>query len=58
MTLQIIYEQYAGFRRLLGERFVVNGNQLKAFCRFVGQDMNIVDVSPERSIVFSPAEAR
>ena len=31
MNLQGLCEQYAAFRQALGERFEVNGRQLKAF---------------------------
>ena len=33
MKLQTICERYAAFRKTLGERFEVNGRQLKAFCQ-------------------------
>jgi hypothetical protein len=47
MNLQKICEQYAAFRKTLGERFEVNKSQLKAFCRAMGQNLDIEDVSPE-----------
>jgi integrase/recombinase XerD len=47
MNLQKICEQYAAFRKTLGERFEVNESQLKAFGRAMGQNLNIEDVSPE-----------
>jgi hypothetical protein len=56
MTIQRICKQYAAFRRALGERFNVNGSQLNAFCRAIGQDIDIKNVSPERRTLFSLAE--
>jgi integrase/recombinase XerD len=52
MKLQSICEQYAAFRKALGERFEVNGRQLKAFCRAIGQDIDITNVSSERVNTF------
>ena len=52
MNLQSICEQYAAFRKTLGERFEVNGRQLKAFCRAMGQNLDLADVSPEKVNAF------
>ena len=52
MNLQMICQQYVAFRKALGDRFVVNGNQLKAFCRAMGADIDIADVSPEKVMSF------
>jgi integrase/recombinase XerD len=52
MKLQSICKQYAGFRRALGERFEVNGRHLKAFCRAMGQNIDIKNVSPEKVNAF------
>lgn len=52
MSLQSIIEQYATFRKTLGERFGVNGRLLKAFCRAMGQDTDGADVSPEKVNAF------
>ncbi len=52
MTLRIIVEQYATFRKTLGERFQVNGQVLKAFCRAMGEGAILADVSSERMSVF------
>jgi len=49
MKLQSICERYAAFRKTLGERFEVNGRQLKAFCRAMGAESRIVRMAPERS---------
>ena len=48
MNLQHVVEEYAAFRRTLGERFGVNGKVLKAFCRAVGEDAALQDVAPGR----------
>ena len=40
------------FPKNLGERFEVNGRQLKAFCRFMGPDTAIADVSSDKVNVF------
>jgi integrase/recombinase XerD len=45
-------EQYGAFRRTLGEKFEVNGRQLKAFCRFTGPGTTIADVSSDKVNVF------
>jgi integrase/recombinase XerD len=52
MNLQMICQQYVTFRKALGDRFVVNGNQLKAFCRAVGPETDLADVSSERVTAF------
>jgi integrase/recombinase XerD len=48
MNLQHVVEEYATFRRTLGERFGVNGKVLKAFCRAMGEDAALQDVAPGR----------
>jgi integrase/recombinase XerD len=52
MNLQMICQQYAGFRKKLGERFSVNGRILKAFCRAMGPDIDVADVAPEKANSF------
>jgi len=52
MKLRTICERYAAFRKTLGERFEVNGRQLKAFCRAMGPNICIADVSPEKVNTF------
>jgi site-specific recombinase XerD len=52
VILANICEQYAAFRKTLGELFEVNGRQLKAFCRFMGPDVTIADVSSDKVNVF------
>lgn len=52
MTLANACEQYGAFRKTLGERFETNGRQLRAFCRFMGPDTTITDVSSDKVNVF------
>ena len=52
MILANACEQYGAFRRTLGERFETNGRQLKAFCRLMGPDIPIADVSPDKVNLF------
>jgi site-specific recombinase XerD len=52
MTLQHAVEQYASFRKTLGERFNVSGRVLKAFCRAIKEDTTIQDVTPEQVSAF------
>jgi hypothetical protein len=48
MTLQHVVEEYATFRKTLGERLRVNGQVLKAFCKAMGHGTALADVAPER----------
>jgi integrase/recombinase XerD len=48
MNLEHVVEEYATFRRTLGEKFGVNGKVLTAFCRAMGDDTALRDVAPER----------
>jgi|SRR2546429_169396 len=52
MNLQAICEQYAAFRKTLGELFETNGRQLKAFCRAMGPNIDIAEVSSEKVNTF------
>jgi integrase/recombinase XerD len=52
VILQIIVDQYASFRKTLGERFRTNGQVLAAFCRAMGQDARLADVSSDKVSVF------
>lgn len=52
MKLQAICERYAAFRKTLGERFETNGRQLKAFCRTMGPNLDVAEVSPEKVNTF------
>jgi site-specific recombinase XerD len=52
VTLRSTVEQYSDFRKTLGERFKVNAQILNAFCRAIGGDAVLTDVSPEKVSVF------
>ena len=52
MNLQAICERYAAFRKTVGERFETNGRQLKAFCRAMGPNIDIAEVSSEKVNTF------
>jgi integrase/recombinase XerD len=52
VTLANACGQYGAFRKALGERFETNGRQLRAFCRFMGPDSTIADVSSDKVNVF------
>ena len=52
MNLRAICEKYSAFRKTLGERFETNGRQLKAFCRAMGPNIDIAEVSPEKMNTF------
>lgn len=48
MKLDLVGQQYAAFRKSLGERFITNGRYVKAFCRAMGSDADIAEVSSEK----------
>jgi integrase/recombinase XerD len=48
MTLRQVIEEYATFRKTLGEKFRVNGQVLKAFSKAMGHGIALADVAPER----------
>ena len=52
MKLDLVCQQYAAFRKALGERFAVNGRYVKAFCRVMGSDIDISEVSPDKVNAF------
>jgi integrase/recombinase XerD len=52
MKLQTLCEQYAAFRRTLGEAFEVNGRYVKAFSRAMGPGIDIADVSHKKVNAF------
>jgi len=52
MKLNLVCQQYAAFRKALGERFVTNGRYVKAFCQAMGSDTDIAAVSPEKVNAF------
>jgi integrase/recombinase XerD len=52
MKLSLVCQQYAAFRKTLGERFVTNGRYVKAFCQAMGSDIDIAEVLPEKVNIF------
>jgi integrase/recombinase XerD len=52
VTLASACEQYGAFRKTLGERFETNARQLRAFCRFMGPNTTLADVSAGKVNVF------
>lgn len=52
MTLHDHIEQYVGFRRALGERFLTNERVLRAFARALGPRTDLDEVDPDRVRTF------
>lgn len=52
MKLNLVCQQYAAFRKALGERFAVNGRYVRAFCRVMGSDIDIAEVAPDKVNAF------
>jgi site-specific recombinase XerD len=52
MNLELVFQQYAAFRKTLGERFATNAHTLKAFCRAMGPEIEIAEVSPKKVSAF------
>jgi len=48
MRLHSAVTQYVTYRRTLGEKFISNGNILKAFARSVGQDKNLWNIQEDQ----------
>ena len=46
MNMKKAIDDYISFRKSLGERGTTNGKILRAFCRAIGEDMSLADVSP------------
>lgn len=47
MKLKPLILNYIAYRKSLGEKFRTNGDYLKAFCRSLGNDIDIKDISTE-----------
>lgn len=45
MTISYLIEQYVGYRRSLGEKFKTNASVLRHFCRYVGGDTEIQNLT-------------
>jgi integrase/recombinase XerD len=52
MNLQLLIEQYIGYRRSLGEQQRSNGSHLRQFGRVIGADVDIADVRPDQVNAF------
>jgi integrase len=52
VKLKEIIDKYIAYRKSMGEKFYTNGLYLNAFCRFMGSDFAIADVSADRVIAF------
>src|ERR1044072_2162617 len=52
MKLQALIAQYVLFRKSLGARFENAEGRLKAFCRYMGEEINVTDVQAERVRAF------
>src|ERR1044072_7907826 len=52
MKLQALIAQYVLFRKSLGARFENAEGRLKAFCRYMGEEINVTDVQAERVHAF------
>lgn len=52
MRLDLICQQYADFRKALGERFDTNGRYVNAFCRTMGPATDIAEVSRDKVNAF------
>jgi integrase/recombinase XerD len=52
MKLKALIAQYVAFRKSLGARFENAEGRLKAFCRYMGEEINITDVQAERVNAF------
>lgn len=52
MKLKKIIDIYIQHRQSMGEKFYTNGLYLKAFCRYLGDSIEIMDVSADRVAAF------
>jgi len=52
MKLKALIAQYVAFRKSLGARFESREGRLKAFCRWMGDEIDVTDVQPERVNTF------
>ena len=58
MTLQTLVTQYTSYRKSLGEAFISNESNLKAFVRYIGQDKNFEDVQTKQVNMFLTGNRR
>jgi site-specific recombinase XerD len=52
MKLKALIAQYVSFRKSLGARFENSEGRLNAFCRWMGEEINVTDVDAERVNAF------
>ncbi len=52
MKLKPLILNYIAYRKSIGEKFRTNGDYLKAFSRSVGDNIDIEDISTEKSLNF------
>ncbi|HEV8429948.1 MAG TPA: hypothetical protein VGQ41_18755 [Pyrinomonadaceae bacterium] len=52
MKLKALIAQYVAFRKSLGARFENREGRLNAFCRWMGEEINVTDVQAERVNAF------
>jgi hypothetical protein len=52
MKLKALVAQYVAFRKSLGARFEHTEGRLNAFCRFMGEEIDLADVKAERVQAF------
>lgn len=52
MKLKALIAQYVAFRKSLGACFENREGRLNAFCRWMGEKINVTDVQPERVNAF------
>lgn len=48
MKLKPLIHSYIDHRKSMGEKFRTNGDYLKAFCRYVGEEINVTQVSAKQ----------
>ena len=52
MKLKALIAQYVAFRKSLGARFENSEGRLNAFCRWMGEEINVTDIQAERVNAF------
>jgi integrase/recombinase XerD len=52
MRLQDLISDYVDFRRAMGHKFISGNERLQAFCRAMGNNVNVRDVDAERVLSF------
>lgn len=52
MKLKALITQYVAFRKSLGARFESREGRLNGFCRWMGEEIDVTDIQPERVNAF------